>query len=167
MPVNPKVPGPGAPDHGTVINNPESAAWGALFNLRYRMLLNWLAHAFQLADAQGPTGPPSRRGHVINRVYGEMYNLRTIAGLMVRRPLDHNPAVPAGPPFQMPYTLNFPPMEPDFWRQHLDLLSTAQDQVTELAGQTQGDGLAYAHALAQADRTAAQEIEIILDGRSV
>jgi hypothetical protein len=167
LPINPKVPGPGSSAIGTVIGNPESAAWGALFNLRYRMLLTWLAHAFQLADAQGPPGPPSRRGHVINRVYGEMYNLRAIAGLMAHRPLDHNPVVPAGPPFQMPYTLNFPPIEPDFWRLHLDLLSTAQNLVTVLVSQTQGDGLAYAHALAQADRMAAQEIEIILDGRSV
>jgi hypothetical protein len=151
LPVDPKVPGIGAPAKGTPITNPESAAWGALFNLRYRMLLTWLAHAFQLADARDAPGPPSRRGHVLNRTFGEMYNLRTIAGLLGRRPLGNNPAAPAGPPFEMPYTLSFPPLEPDFWRLHLDLLGAAKDLVAGLVGRTQGDGLDYARALDKAD----------------
>ena len=54
-----------------------------LFNQRYRLLLNYLAHSFQLGRSQ-PLHVPGRRGMVMHRAFGEMYNLKTIAGLLVR-----------------------------------------------------------------------------------
>ncbi len=162
LPINPVVPGPGTGKGGTVIVDPEAAAWGSLFNMRYRMLLSYLAHSFQLAGTPGESQAPGRRGNVVNRVYGEMYNLRSIAGIIIRRPLDKDPAIPAGPPFQMPYTLQFPPMEPDFWRLHLDLLIASREWLASLERLTRGDGLAYARALMKADHEAMREIETIL-----
>src|SRR5262249_11909787 len=119
LPTDPRTPGLGSDDKGTPIRNPEATAWAGLFNLRYRMLLAYLSHAFRLSDDPAQSAAPGFRGQVINRVFGEMYNLKAIAGLLTRLPLDTDPAKRAGPPFQMPYTLRFPIAHRHFCRLHL------------------------------------------------
>jgi len=56
---------------------------------------------------------------VMHRVFGEMYNLKTIAGILTRLPLSDEAAgadTPrAGPPFEMPYTLYLPTTDADIW----------------------------------------------------
>jgi hypothetical protein len=161
LPIDPTLPGPGA--QRTVIANPEAAGWAAMFNLRYRMLLTWLAHALNLGDS-GATGTGTGpRGLALNRVFNEMYFLKAIAGLLSRRPLADDPAQPAGPPFQMPYTLNLPTDEGDFWRLHLDLVRAARENcaVLPVSGD---DGRAFLVALEAADRAAQAEIEAIIAG---
>jgi hypothetical protein len=117
--------------------NLESAAaahlFAQLFNQRYRLLLNYLAHSFQLGRSQ-PLRQPGRRGMVMHRAFGEMYNLKTIAGLLVRMSLHDpkNPSAHAGPPFELPYTLELPQVELDIWRQHHDLLSASQHVCNEV-----------------------------------
>jgi hypothetical protein len=103
---------------------------------------------------------------VLNRVFGEMYNLKAIAGLLVQLPLKSDPKERAGPPFELPYTLNFPTHETDFWRLHLDLVEAAATQLPSICRQTSGPGLAYAEALRMADRHAAAEIETNLNASS-
>jgi hypothetical protein len=159
--TDPRAPGLGAGDGGSVISNPQAVGWAGLFNLRYRMLLAWLAHAFQLSDDPAQTDAPGRRGQVLNRVFAEMYNLKTIAGLLVRPPLAEDPGQRAGPPFQMPYSLNYPADEVDFWRLHLDLVEASDAQRSALPT-TDTAGLAYARALGEADRLTRLEIEAIL-----
>jgi hypothetical protein len=97
-----------------------------LFNQRYRLLLNYLAHSFQLGRSQ-PLRQPGQRGMVMHRAFGEMYNLKTIAGLLVRLPLhgSEKPGAHAAPPFELPYTLELPQAEIDIWRQHQDLLEAS------------------------------------------
>jgi hypothetical protein len=111
---------------GNQITHPLSEKWGNMFNLRYRMLLTYLSHSFQLAR----DGTEARlRGGIIHRVFAEMYNVKAIAGILVRLPLTNRPRdkCRAGPPFQMPYTLAIS-MDPiDRWRLHLDLLRGARD----------------------------------------
>jgi hypothetical protein len=99
---------------------------GQLFNQRYRLLLNYLAHSFQLGRSQ-PLRLPGQRGMVMHRAFGEMYNLKTIAGLLVRLPLhgSDTPGAHAAPPFELPYTLELPQAEIDIWRQHRDLLEAS------------------------------------------
>ena len=65
---------------------------------------------------------------VMHRAFGEMYNLKTIAGLLVRLPLNgpDKPGAHAAPPFELPYTLELPHAEIDIWRQHHDLLEASQ-----------------------------------------
>jgi len=162
---DPRVPGLGAGSRGAVIEDPEARLWGGLFNLRYRMLLSYLAHAFRLSDDPAQTAEPGRRGQVLNRVFGEMYNLKAIAGLLVQLPLKSDPKERAGPPFELPYTLNFPTREIDFWRLHLDLVEAAAAQLSSIYRQT-SPGLAYAEALRMADRHTAAEIETILNTNS-
>jgi Ferritin-like len=111
---------------GKRITHPLSERWGNMFNLRYRMLLTYLSHSFQLAR----DGTEARlRGAVIHRVFAEMYNIKAIAGILVRLPLTSRTSDTrcAGPPFQMPYTLAISMDPMDRWRLHLDLLTGARD----------------------------------------
>ncbi len=87
------------------ITNPEARAWAHLFNVRYRMLLNYLAHSFLLDDGFNNSGATSPRATIINATFGEMYNLRSIANVMVQLPLDINKpdGKMAGPP--LPYLI--------------------------------------------------------------
>jgi hypothetical protein len=163
LPHDPRVQGLGSTDEGAVIKHPEARLWGGLFNLRYRMLLAYLAHAFRLSDNPAQNATPGRRGQVVNRIFGEMYNLKAITGLLVQLPLDNDLSQRAGPPFQMPYTLNFPSSEPDFWRLHRDLLEAAAAQIAALRGRTSGAARKYADTLRNADHQTAVEIDTILD----
>jgi hypothetical protein len=161
LPINPTLPGLAA--GAAVITNAESAAWGAMFNLRYRMLLTWLGHALNLGPSETAGAAPGRRGLALNRVFNEMYSLKIIAGILSRRPLGTDPSEPAGPPFQTPYTLNFPADEPDFWRLHLDLILASLENAAVLPASGE-DGLAFLAGLKAADLEAKRDIEAILDG---
>ncbi|MQB46512.1 ferritin-like domain-containing protein [Rhizobium sp. ICMP 5592] len=160
VPIDPVAPGLGSELKGaTIITNRESAAWATLFNIRYRMLLTWLAHALQ-ADDQA-SAQPGRRGMALNRTFNEMYHLKAIAGLLVRRPLGDDPSKLAAPPFQMPYTLNFPYRERDFWQLHLDLIDASAAAIIRLPA-TGRDGQSFLAALSGADAQSKADITVIL-----
>jgi hypothetical protein len=61
-----------------------------------------------------------------------MRHLKKIAGKLVQLPKD-DPAGPvhAGPPFELPYTLNLPEAEPQRWRMHLDASRAAVRLIRE------------------------------------
>lgn len=162
--------------------NLESAAaahlFAQLFNQRYRLLLNFLAHSFQLGRGQS-LQQPGRRGMVMHRAFGEMYNLKTIAGLLVRLSLHDakNPNRHAAPPFELPYTLDLPQAETDIWRQHHDLLAASQhtcNEVFRLAGISAGfnkevtdiGGDIYLKTLMKLDEDAQRWIGALLAGRN-
>lgn len=155
-------PEPGDPATTSPISDPEARLWAHLFNVRYRKLLVSLSHAFELADERSDLGSPGPRGSLIHRAFAEMYNLRSIAGLLVAVPLDH--ARPdeerAGPPFQMPHTLMLPHDEIDRWRLHLDILDASATLVGQIrTADGTGAGQAYVTALAQADRIERDQVE--------
>jgi hypothetical protein len=100
-----------------------------LFNQRYRLLLTYLAHTFRLARTQ-PIHQPNLRGMVMHRVFGEMYNLKAIAGLLVRLPVGCGGC--AGPPFEMPYSLDLPQADRDIWRLYADLLANSSHTCREV-----------------------------------
>lgn len=155
---NPTV---GRPEQGTSpVGEPLAKLWAHLFNVRYRMLLVNLGHAFLLA---GPA-TESPRGALVHRTFAEMYNLRTISGKLVALPLedggDANDAC-AGPPFQMPYTLHLPVRARDRAQLHLDLIGATDTLIGRLREQLDRDGRpndAYLDALAESDRLAAAEL---------
>jgi len=125
-PDEPAAAAPNEPARASIITHPLSEKWANLFNLRYRMLLTYLNHAFQLAR----DGSEARlRGAVMHKVFAEMYNLKAIAGILVRLPLTERKKDKsrAGPPFQMPYTLAIPMDPMDRWRLHRDLLTGAKE----------------------------------------
>ena len=151
----------------SAISNREARLWAHLFNVRYRKLLVSLSHAFDLAEGRSDLRAPGPRGTLINRSFSEMYNLRSIAGLLVQLPLDH--AAPggkhAGPPFQMPHTLMLAHDEPDRWRLHRDLLdasATLVERITTADGA--GAGQDYIRALAQADDIERAQVDQLIAG---
>lgn len=142
---------PGTP---TTITHPEARLWAHLFNVRYRKLLTNLSHAFELADDPTDVTTLTPRGALIHRTFSEMYNLRAIAGLLVRLPAaaDDPDGPRAGPTFQMPYTLALPSTEADRWRLHRDLLDASGRLIAALRGVApEGDGPDYLAALQQWD----------------
>ncbi|MGQ0778833.1 MAG: ferritin-like domain-containing protein [Pseudonocardiales bacterium] len=120
------------------INHPRTRAWAHLFNLRYRLLLGQLAHFLRLdhdlySEAPGPgLGDRTDRGLLLIGTFDEMRHLKKIAGKLVQLPKDDPPgAVHAGPPFELPYTLNLPDAEPQRWRMHLDASRAAVALIRE------------------------------------
>jgi hypothetical protein len=152
-------------DSPTTITHPEAALWAHLFNVRYRKLLVSLSHAFELASNIADPGTPTPRGWLIHRSFAEMYNLRAIAGLLVRLPVsaDSPDGHRAGPPFQMPYTLVLPSTEANRWRVHLDLLDAARTLTGQLREMSaSGDRQEYVLALAQADQIERGQVEQLI-----
>jgi Ferritin-like len=149
-----------------VITNPQAALWGHLFNLRYRMLLTDIIHAFRLAGPAQNTGAPTGRGILVHRAFAEMYNLRALAGRLVDLPLDERQpdGCRAGPPFEMPYSLELPDRDHDRWLLQRDLVQASQLLTEELLTTDPScAGDAYLAALRESDGRALKQIERILD----
>ena len=189
VPVNPTtIGGRDKPAGSTSIEQKTSLLWATLFNLRYRALLTYLSHTFRLArlvDAQAP----NVRGAVMHKIFGEMYNIKAIAGILVRRPLKNPPAprravarlaganksaddaACAAPPFEMPYTTDVPMDEPDCWRRHQDILSSSLEVCRALLTGKDPHGpkltaaeVKYLMTLQQLDQKSIAWMEIIIGG---
>jgi hypothetical protein len=171
VPTNPRTPrdldGDGE-STCTDLTHPESVLWAHLFNVRYRMLLTYLSHAFALSGALVRVGQLTSRGYVVNSTFGEMYTLRAIANLLVQLPLasDGGGEV-AGATFEMPYSLDLPGDELDRWRLHRDLLvasRTLEDQLRASASIT-AERRAYVDAMRDADAGAMRIVESMIHGK--
>lgn len=105
------------------ITDARAGNWARLFNLRYRMLLAGLSHFLRLDQPLAtPSGALTPRGLLLNRTFNAMFRLGAIAGKLVQMPKDDPPnTLHAGPPFELPYTLNLPQPETARWRTHLDI----------------------------------------------
>ncbi len=171
--VNPNtVDDPKAPDRDGYISSIRARNWADLFNLRYRMLLTFLMHTFQVARLTR-SGEPNVRAMLMHKVFGEMYNLKTISGILVQLPLrdavDPNTApkdVPrAGPPFEMPYNLRLPVADVDCWCLHLDILGSVSDVYTAiLKSDPRPEDRAYVETLMDLDEQTKTWINRILAG---
>ncbi|PWV56196.1 ferritin-like protein [Chitinophaga sp. S165] len=148
-----------------VITNVEAQNWGHLFNIRYRMLLNFLTHSFVLDNGYNNVGAISPRGMIINSTFGEMYNLRSIASVMVQIPLLENPGPIdentkfAGPPFLVPYSLQLPTGEHNRWRAHQDLIEASDPIIRTLLNQVKPHNQRYLYSLLEADAKLLQVIQ--------
>jgi ferritin-like protein len=94
------------------ITNKLAKGWAGLFNLRYRMLLMFVSHSFRIEAPLRPSGR-TPRGLLISWTFGEMYNLRSIAEILMTLPLHDRGDLLAGPPFEMPYSLSLPARDPE------------------------------------------------------
>jgi hypothetical protein len=96
-----------------------------IFNQRYRLLLAYLEHTYRIARPAS-ADRPNLRAMLMHRAFAEMYNLKTLAGLLVELPISEKPEDArklAAPPFELPVTLALPAREADIWRQHRDLIA--------------------------------------------
>jgi Ferritin-like len=145
------------------ITNPDAQNWGHLFNIRYRMLLNFLTHSFVLEDGLNCAGTMTPRGLIINSTFGEMYNLRAIATAIVQMPLQVGTGnKTAGPPFLIPYTLALPAGEHNRWRTHADLIQASATMITTLLATAPEKNQRYLYALQEADKKLLQIINEML-----
>jgi hypothetical protein len=119
------------------ITDPTTRLWANLLNVRYRMLLTDLAHALHLSGPFQDQNGTTNRGHLRDWAFDEMTSgIAPIAKHLMTLPLKQVPdpagPAPAGPPFEMPYTLALPDDERDRWRLHRELLKTSADLITEI-----------------------------------
>jgi hypothetical protein len=111
----------------SLITHPTSLRWAQLFNTRYRMLLELLAHALHVAGPLQTTEGPTTRGRIIVGTFAEMYHLRALSDVIMRLPLTNSPkSLRCGPPFELPYTLAFPDLPASRWRLHRDVLRSSR-----------------------------------------
>ena len=97
----------------------------------------------------------------MHRVFGEMYNLKAIAAIIVQQPL-HNDSLRAGPPFEMPYALSLPDTEKDIWISHYDLLAMAQRLCKKMLCHKDRGGHSYLRTLVAIDADAQVWVETVL-----
>ncbi len=135
-PTSQKLPNESAP--AGYISWRYTQHWADLFNTRYRLLLNLISHTFREAQVTR-SDQPSVRGVLMHRIFGEMYNLKTIAGILVQLPVEEQGDKPtnretlyAGPPFEMPFSLTLPPSNADAFGMHLDVLGSSDKLCWEI-----------------------------------
>lgn len=153
--------------HATPITARASRAWAQLFNFRYRMLLLLLTYIYRV-QREPASRLTSLRAQVLSRIFGEMYHMKAIAGILVHMPLDDSGSGKvAGPPFQLPFSLALPQSEENFWRTQLGLLDASGALVKLIQqdpGSTPPEGTRFLTALTEIDRDAHGWIERILAG---
>ncbi len=147
---------------GTLISHPVARLWAHLFNIRYRWLLTNLLHSFDYPSNISQASTTTPRGMLVNATFGEMYNLRTLANILVQTPLGGDEGQMAGPPFQMPYTLRLPFDRRDRWRLHRDLANASICLVSRLLEGNSGGHDTYLMALRDTDQQTIRRIETIL-----
>jgi hypothetical protein len=167
IPDNPSAPGTPAGAHQTPITSYEGGLWANIFNLRYRMLLSYLAHTYQQSATQPGDDGGARRGLIINRMFGEMYNLRSVATVLVHLPLADGSKQCCGPTFQMPYTLQLPQTDAGYWTLHLDLIAATASLLAEARAAGNSERSEYARTLQDLDASARKEMELYAAAGSV
>ena len=134
--INPSTyPDPNQPSSDGYISCERTRNWAVLLNLRYWMLFRYLAHSFQIEPAGAPD-EPNVRALLMHRVFGEMYQLKTLSGKLFQMPLrdiDADPKTPdsmrmtAGPPFELPSNVRIPVSDVDCWCLHRDSLVASRE----------------------------------------
>lgn len=151
------------------IIDPTTRLWASLHNLRYRMLLLYLGHTFTLPGSPLDSSLRTPRGVVINATFGEMYNLRALADILMQLPLGDakHPELRAGPPFQMPYTLGSPLGERNRWRLHVDLIEAAQRLLERLLPLAPEELRQFLVTMRETDRQMQISMQRMLSDRTV
>jgi hypothetical protein len=122
------------------ITHPLTRLWAQLSNVRYRMLLLSLAHALYLEGPMEVSGATTMRGHLRNWTFIEMRGellagLKGVSRKLVQLPLKEEVSSQeqAGAlPFELPYTLALPDRDPDRWRLHLALITSARSLIEQI-----------------------------------
>jgi hypothetical protein len=149
----------------STITNARSKKWADLFDLRYHMLLTYLSHSFYFA---GDNEQAKLLGAIIHKTFGEMYNLKAIAGILVQLPLKARSRVHnAGPPFRLPKTAALPKQTVARWRLHRNLLNKAiklNDSLLKSKPSAGPQEAAYLQAARELDRNSAEWIKHVIAG---
>lgn len=168
--TNPATMPPPAP--GGHITHARALRWAHLFNLRYRLLLDCLRHSllsdvasYETSGAQ--MGDRTPKGMLQLWTFAEMRRLKVIAEKLVELPAGAAPASRAGPPFELPYSMQMPHIDADRWAMHADVFAMAAEFISQemlVDGETGADFLA---AVADADRAAARIATALARGEAL
>jgi hypothetical protein len=146
--------------------NETTQRWSNLFNLRYRILLSLLTYLFRVPRDRSASGG-ANRGQILGPLFGEMYNMKTIAGILVQLPYSADGKTMAGPPFEMPRALAQPISKATFWTMHSELLKEAEmrtEMLRESGESSPPEGKRYLQLMQEADQQAYRWVEKILAG---
>ena len=165
----------------TLIKDGRARYLAQVFNQRYHLLLDYLAHTFRI-PRPAHLDRPHLRSMLMHRAFAEMYNLKTLAGLLVDLPISEQPGETrkAGPPFELPPSLSLPMRETDIWRGHRELLLASGRTLRLFLDPSTYGGRAYASeppfdgsaaqafatTMLQIDAATSQWIDAILAGAS-
>jgi hypothetical protein len=147
------------------ITNRVALLWAGLLNLRYRMLLMYLSHAFRIEAPLKASGR-TPRGLLLSWTFGEMYNLRSITEILMALPLHEvgDEELLAGPPFEMPYSLALAAHDANRWHMHRDLLQASQQYVNALRAASGGRYENYLKGLHSANESALAQVLTLIGG---
>jgi len=153
VPTNPNtlIPAPSSDDHleDGRITHRVSRLWAQLSNVRYRMLLLSIAHALCLEGEPFSVPWRTMRGNLRDWAFLEMHGqlragLKGISKKLVQLPLKAEGSSQeraAALPFELPYTLVLPDREPDRWRLHLALITSARGLIEKIEEASGSDDL--------------------------
>lgn len=163
--INPNMRRP-ADAEGYIVNE-RTRDWAKLANLRYRMLLLYIVHSLRAALVP-IRGEPDLRAMLMHKAFGEMYNLKALANLLMRMERYGDIRGPgprfAGPPFAMPYDDNLPHLERAAWLLHLRLAEDSIALCEGILSRGREDAEAYLRSLIELDRQTVAWIRQVLDG---
>jgi hypothetical protein len=153
------------------ITHPRARRWAQLGNLRYRLLLAYLAHFLQLdGPVRDAGGQPTPRAFLQQGTFDEMRRVGRLAGWLAslpRREDDPDGPERAGAPFELPYSLALPDREPDRWRNHADVLDAAIGLMEEMLADPADAGDAYLLALLAQDRAMREAMRAAARGETL
>lgn len=115
------------------ITNARSRAWAHLFNLRYRLLIEVIAHGLLVDGPLYRLEPEARgrrtpAGQLHAFAFAEMVNIRLLSAKLVSLRLDDGESgLHAGPPFELGQTVGVPQIEADRWRSHADRFAAGSE----------------------------------------
>ena len=132
IPTNPhtrqSVGGPSVPG---AITHETARAWAQLFNLRYRLILSFIAHHLLVNGSEEQEA--AKRGFLARQAIGIMFELSGITDLLVTLPLTNAASEQrAGPPFELPYTLALPDREADRKHVHLAVIAASDFLIADI-----------------------------------
>lgn len=113
------------------LSDAEAFMWGDIFNHRYRWLLTMIHHTLLLSLG-------AERTNLKNWCFLEMGNLTKIADVIVHLPRAKGGDVTidaAGPPFELPFTLQLPMDQKAIWKHHLMFGIHSLEQLKNLPDQ--------------------------------
>jgi hypothetical protein len=145
-----------APSPGQ-ITHAEAKLWAQLFNARYRRLLITLRHALEIESAPPGGTNVTPRGLLISWVFSEMYQVRSIAEMLVTLPAKDPPGdARAAAPFEMPSSLSLPTAEKNRWRMQASILQSADIIARSLINLPATRSVDFLHGMLTADAEAIQ-----------
>ncbi|WP_143871046.1 ferritin-like domain-containing protein [Catenovulum sediminis] len=159
----------------TQITHPISIKWANLFDLRYRLLLTFLTHTFRLARGVNANNGAGNYQAVMHNAFKEMYNLKSISDILTRSPLhtgmdNEDTFRPAGPTFQMPYSLELPASELSCWLQYRDIFAACKEiraWLFDWLDEKDQQQINYLHAMENIDNETLHWLDTVIEAHKL